>query len=277
MKFAILGAAGFIARRHFETIYALNHEVVLAHDPASNVGFMDEYSNKIFFTQSERLFWDAAETMDAMVVICSPNNFHAQQIAEANLRGLPVICEKPLCLSEPQLWSLKHINANVYPIMQLRYSNAEKELARIAALPGKKWIALDYVAPRGRWFSNTWKGFTPTSGGILLNIGIHAFDMIARHFGQPTWACLRPDGTIDAQLGLHHLTARISTQGKACREIKVTADEQGGIKSTVIFTGEMNLHHKAYEAILSGKGLRLEDAEPGLRFVWGLQKLGVAL
>ena len=48
-NFLIIGCAGYIAKKHIESIYQLNHSVVAAFDLNSNVGFLDSYSKNIHF------------------------------------------------------------------------------------------------------------------------------------------------------------------------------------------------------------------------------------
>ena len=39
-------------------------------------------------------------------------------------------------------------------------------------------IDLDYITRRGKWYQYSWKGNHEKSGGIMMNIGIHFFDLL---------------------------------------------------------------------------------------------------
>jgi UDP-N-acetyl-2-amino-2-deoxyglucuronate dehydrogenase len=44
-------------------------------------------------------------------------------------------------------------------------------------------IVLTYITPRGQWYSHSWKGSEEKSGGVVMNIGIHFFDLLLWLFG----------------------------------------------------------------------------------------------
>jgi UDP-N-acetyl-2-amino-2-deoxyglucuronate dehydrogenase len=52
-------------------------------------------------------------------------------------------------------------------------------------LAGKKDIDLTYITPRGKWYKVSWKGDNEKSGGVVMNIGVHFFDMLTWIFGKP--------------------------------------------------------------------------------------------
>jgi UDP-N-acetyl-2-amino-2-deoxyglucuronate dehydrogenase len=54
-RFALIGAAGFIAPRHFKAILETGHEVVTAFDKFDSVGIIDSFFPQAdFFTEFER-------------------------------------------------------------------------------------------------------------------------------------------------------------------------------------------------------------------------------
>ena len=54
-KFALIGAAGFVAPRHMAAIKAVGGELVAAMDPNDSVGILDSYfPQAAFFTEFER-------------------------------------------------------------------------------------------------------------------------------------------------------------------------------------------------------------------------------
>src|SRR3989304_1120059 len=38
---------------------------------------------------------------------------------------------------------------------------------------------------RGAWYQPSWKGDTEKSGGLIMNIGVHLFDLLIWIFGEP--------------------------------------------------------------------------------------------
>lgn len=54
-KFALIGAAGYIAPRHMKAIKDTGNDLVAAVDPHDNVGIIDSFfPNARFFTEIER-------------------------------------------------------------------------------------------------------------------------------------------------------------------------------------------------------------------------------
>lgn len=43
LRFAIIGAAGYVAPRHMQAIKTLGHTLVAAYDPYDGVGILDTY------------------------------------------------------------------------------------------------------------------------------------------------------------------------------------------------------------------------------------------
>ena len=86
-RFALIGAAGYIAPRHMMAIRDLGHEIVVACDPNDSVGIIDSISPKSeFFTEFERFEEYAYRVQGSTnpidyVSICSPNYLHAAHIA----------------------------------------------------------------------------------------------------------------------------------------------------------------------------------------------------
>ena len=81
-RFALLGAAGYVAPRHMEAMKALGHELVAACDTHDGVGVLDRYFPQCrFFTEVERFdrHLEKMRRRDAsveFVSICTPNYLH---------------------------------------------------------------------------------------------------------------------------------------------------------------------------------------------------------
>lgn len=194
-RFALIGAAGYIAPRHMKAIAETGNELVAAYDPNDSVGVIDSYFPKAdFFTEFERFdrhiekLRRGGNPVD-YVSICSPNYLHDAHIRFALRSGAHAICEKPIVLNPWNVDALAEIEAEtglrVYTILQLRLHPAIQALKqRYADYMGDPLdVDLTYITSRGSWYHHSWKGDTSKSGGIATNIGVHFFDMLAWVFG----------------------------------------------------------------------------------------------
>ena len=100
-RFALIGAAGYIAPRHMKAIKDTANDLIAAYDPYDGVGIMDSnFPNADFFTEFERFdrhidkLRRSGEPID-FVSICSPNYLHDAHIRFGLKNGCDVICEKP--------------------------------------------------------------------------------------------------------------------------------------------------------------------------------------
>lgn len=104
-KFALVGAAGYIAPRHMKAIRETGNELVAAYDKNDSVGIIDSYFPEAdFFTEFER-FDRHLEKLRRRnnqidyLSICSPNYLHDSHIRFGLRLHADVICEKPLVLN----------------------------------------------------------------------------------------------------------------------------------------------------------------------------------
>ena len=137
-KFALIGAAGFIAPRHMKAIKDTGNNLVAALDKFDSVGIIDSYFPEAdFFTEFER-FDRHIEKMRLQgnridyVSVCSPNYLHDSHIRFGLRNNADVICEKPLVLNP---WNLDAL--------------AEIGVDRAAAAPGPIGVAQLAVRPPG--------------------------------------------------------------------------------------------------------------------------------
>ena len=104
-KFALIGAAGYIAPRHMKAIKDTGNTLSAAYDKFDSVGVIDSYfPDADFFVEFERFdrhiekLKRASQSID-YVSICSPNYLHDSHIRFGLKNGADVICEKPLVLN----------------------------------------------------------------------------------------------------------------------------------------------------------------------------------
>lgn len=265
-RFAILGAAGHIARVHVDAIAAFGGKVVAVCDPLPMVGYLDRYfPHAAYFPNEDALHLYLQNNEVDYTVICTPSHLHVEQIR--SLAPLTrVICEKPAALSLTEYDSLKQYHTRVNVVLQLRHLSY---LDTLRELPGP--LLLTYKAPRGEWYRHAWKYDPRRSGGVLLNIGVHAFDLLTHLYGPVTdvESCVL---TKDAAIGRFTLgTTRISfdiatyTDAKADRSLRQGDDGNSLIYS--LNTGATTSHLKVYNSILAGEGTLLNAIRPTFELI----------
>ncbi|WP_444901162.1 UDP-N-acetyl-2-amino-2-deoxy-D-glucuronate oxidase [Microbulbifer sp. SSSA007] len=282
-RFALIGAAGYIAPRHMRAIKDTGNELVSAYDINDSVGIIDSISPQSeFFTEFERFTEHAwtlkrnTETALDYVSVCSPNYLHHAHIAAGLRLGCDVICEKPLVPTPVILDELSLIEREtgkrVYNILQLRHHQAildlKDKVAREAS-EHKYDVDLTYITSRGKWYMESWKGDPRKSFGVATNIGVHFYDMLHFIFGNLQRSVVHFTGEHKAAGYLEYEKARVrwflsidandlpaSVKGKkpTYRSITVSGEEME------FSEGFTDLHTTSYREILSGGGYGIEDA-----------------
>ena len=295
-KFALIGAAGFIAPRHMRAIKDTGNQLVAALDKTDCVGVIDSYfPDAHFFTEFERFDRhlekrrrEDGEKVD-YVTICSPNYLHDAHIRFALRIDAHAICEKPIVLNPWNLDALQEIvketGRDVHTVLQLRLHPAIVALKkRIDNSPSDKKYDIDltYITPRGRWYMVSWKGNIEKSGGLATNIGVHFFDMLQWIFGEVQYNIVHVDEPVRAggylelerarvrwflSLDRHDLPGQPSgAEVSTFRSITVDGVE-------VEFSGGFtDLHTRTYEEILAGRGWGLADAKPSVETVSNIRR-----
>lgn len=294
MKFALIGAAGYIAPRHMKAIKETGHELVAALDPNDSVGIIDSYFPEAdFFTEFERFdrhlekLRRRGQGVD-YVSICSPNYLHDAHIRFGLRLGAHVICEKPIVLNPWNVEALMELEeeypGKIYNILQLRLHPSVIALKKKVdeGDPDKIYdIDLQYFTSRGRWYHISWKGDIQKSGGIASNIGVHFFDMLMWIFGEvkdseliessatrATGRLILERARVNWDLGVdyNYIPKEIKATGaRTYRSIKIGEEEfefSGG------FT---ELHTRSYEEILEGRGFGIGEVMSVVELVSGLR------
>ncbi|QIP13887.1 Gfo/Idh/MocA family oxidoreductase [Spirosoma aureum] len=289
-RFALIGAAGFIAPRHMKAIKETGSQLVTAFDKFDSVGVMDSYFPEAdFFTEFERFdrhidkLRRSGHPVD-YVSICSPNYLHDAHIRFGLRSGANVICEKPLVLNPWNIDGLAEIEAEtgnrVSNILQLRLHPSIIALKkRIENGPAHKMYDLDlaYITSRGKWYGISWKGDITKSGGIATNIGVHFFDMLTWIFGpvKQNRVHVREVNQAAGYLELERARVRwfLSTDSVTLPESVKLANRQTYRSLQIegeeieFSDGFTDLHTKSYEQIMAGNGYGLSEAYPSIEIV----------
>lgn len=295
-RFALIGAAGYVAARHLKAIKTTGHTLVAALDKADNVGILDDYFPQAnFFVEFERFDRHVDKlrrqgTKIDYVSICSPNYLHDSHIRFALRSNADAICEKPVVLNPWNIDALKAIEAEtdnrIFTILQLRLHPSIVELKkRIEEGPADRIYDIDltYITGRGRWYSISWKGDTLRSGGIATNIGVHFFDMLTWIFGDVKKSVVHLSEATKAAGFLSLARARVRWflsvdfedipgpfKEKSVRTYRsITIDD-------AIFEfseGFADLHTESYRRIMDGEGFTLDDARRSIEMVYTIRNM----
>jgi UDP-N-acetyl-2-amino-2-deoxyglucuronate dehydrogenase len=294
-RFALIGAAGYIAPRHMKAIQDTGNVLVAAYDPYDGVGVLDNYFPEAhFFTEFERFdrhiekLRQEGQQVDFMV-ICSPNHLHDSHIRFALKSGCQVICEKPIVLNPWNFDSLLKVEAEtknrVFSILQLRLHPqiiALKKKIDASDIDQIFTVDLKYITARGQWYHHSWKGNESKSGGIATNIGIHFFDMLIWIFGEVTASTVhaltsdKASGELqltkaqvkwNLSIDSSDLPKELQTNGKKVyRSIRINDEE------FEFSEGFEDLHSTSYREILVGNGFGLLDAKKSIELVHQIRK-----
>jgi UDP-N-acetyl-2-amino-2-deoxyglucuronate dehydrogenase len=297
-RFALTGAAGFIAPRHMKAIKETGSSLVAALDPKDSVGIIDSYfPDADFFIESERFdrhldkLHRAGQPVD-FVSICSPNYLHDAHIRMALRNGAHAICEKPIVLNPWNIDGLAAIEAEsgrlVHTILQLRHHPAIVTLREQYAgrRDGMTDIDVTYITSRGKWYHRSWKGEMEKSGGVATNIGVHFFDMLGWIFGglRSSVVHRRQQDCASGVLELDRARVRwfLSVNADHLPEAQRTKGQRTFRSITVGGTevefseGFGDLHTVSYQEILAGRGYGLLDARPSIEVVQAIREAPLA-
>ena len=290
-KFALIGAAGYIAPRHMKAINDTRNNLMTALDPQYSVGILDSYFPQThFFTEFERfdrhiekLKYDKGINLD-YVSICSPNYLHDAHIRFALRSGADAICEKPLVLNPWNLDKLQKVEENtgkkIFNILQLRVHPSIITL-REKILSEKKdtkyEVQLTYLTSRGNWYNTAWKGDESKSGGVATNIGVHFFDMLSWLFGkvQEVKVVKREQNTVSGYLEFENARVKWFLSTEANYLLKEVKEKGQTTFRSITIDGEelefsggfTDLHTLVYKDILDGKGYGLNQARTAIEIV----------
>ncbi|MBX2845295.1 MAG: Gfo/Idh/MocA family oxidoreductase [Saprospiraceae bacterium] len=180
--FALIGSNGYIASRHVEAIAATGGQLVATLDPKPL-----SKENSTHFTDEAAFFKHVEEQAVDYVSICSPSFLHAKHAKKAMEAGCNVICEKPLALRLDDFQALKALEKkhqkNCFAVFQFRQSTTIQSIKNTINPHEPQKVELFFQGYRPTQYWESWKGNVEQSGGILTNIGIHYFDIVAFWLG----------------------------------------------------------------------------------------------
>ena len=281
-KFVLIGAAGFVAKRHMKAIKDVGGELIACIDPHDNVGILDSYfPDALYFREFERFDRFCSDQKIDYVSICSPNYLHNAHCRFALRIGANAICEKPLTLNPKNIDKLKELELSsgrkVWNILQLRLSETALQVKQeisdnIDCLA--KVASLEYYTPRGCWYDYSWKTNIEKSGGIATNIGIHLFDLLLWLFGGScsvlSWYTEPRKAIGQFRIGMFVIKVILSIEKNYLPKRLLTLNG----KEFELSKGFKDLHTLSYQKIIDGNGFGIDEVLPAVTLCSQLRHIG---
>jgi UDP-N-acetyl-2-amino-2-deoxyglucuronate dehydrogenase len=269
-QFVLLGAAGFVSPRHMKAIKDVGGNLLAALDPHDSVGVLDQYFPECeFFNDIEPLDRFCCKNGPDYVVVATPNYFHEAHCKFGLRVGADVICEKPVALTEKNIDGLSRVEQQtgkrVWNVLQCRYHPAIVLPLLPSPLGDRVKLTIDYVTPRGAWYSHSWKSDVSKSGGLATNIGVHLFDLAVCLYGKFLYSTMSVVSEREMAGSLELQSASVSW--RLSIKMGETPKRMFNIDGVDydLTTGFNDLHTKVYQEVLAGRGFGLDDARESIR------------
>lgn len=183
-----IGGMGFVHYNAYKKID--NAEVIAVADPRVEMAKEKIGEDKVnVYASLEELL--SAESVD-MVDICTPSYMHADLSIMAMERGLDVLCEKPMSVTEEdsariiatvertgKTFMTAHVVRFMAPYVYLKSVIDSGELGKPVHIQMKR------ISATPRWSWENWMRDLTKSGGAPVDLSIHDIDFIQYVFGQP--------------------------------------------------------------------------------------------
>ena len=288
-NFAITGVAGFVAPRHLKAIADTGNRLVAAVDPHDAVGILDRLCVRRPVLHRVRALRSASREAPP------GSGGRARALCVRVLAELPARRAYPTCAARRCRCDLREAAGHqpVEPRRRSRSSRAKPvagstqccsfgctrhwwRFANAASGTARRRhvVQLAYLTARGRWYDVSWKGVEERSGGIVINIGIHFFDLLVWLFGPVERAevHLREGKRAAGTLVLANADVAWYLSAESS-DLPFTPEP--GKKTTfrsIIVDGEQlefsdgftDLHTRVYEEVLAGRGFGIADARPSI-------------
>jgi predicted dehydrogenase len=187
-KFAIIGC-GRIAVRHAENINRVGKLTAVCDiDEEKANSFALKYNAQPFTSITELLH--SGIEID-IVVICTPNGYHAEHSIKALMAGKHVLCEKPMCLTVADANKIikaeKMTQKKLYVVKSMRFNPLLRDLKRLIKTGelGQVYsfqLSCFWNRPQ-EYYINSWHGKKFPDGGTLYTQFSHYIDAMLWLFG----------------------------------------------------------------------------------------------
>ena len=189
IRFAIIGC-GRIAERHALHIHTYGQLVAVCDVIDTKAKILAEQYAVSRYLSIEALL-DSAESID-VVVICTPNDLHAQQAILALQKGFHVLVEKPMAIHsgdcKKMIAASQLAGKQLFTVVQNRFN--PPVLAVKNALDNGMFGKIYSIQLSCFWnrnpdyYVNSWKGSKELDGGTLFTQFSHFIDLLYWFFGE---------------------------------------------------------------------------------------------
>ena len=287
-NFLIIGASGYIARKHVDAIYRTKNNVSVVIDKNESIGYIDTFFPNAKYFKSLKdydLFLTKNKNKIDFFVICTPNYLHFSHIKYAVRRKYKIICEKPLVINHKQIKKIKIYESEgliINTILQLRYNKSLQNLKKNIKSKNFYNVNLIYISPRGDWYKKSWKGDENKSGGIIFNLGIHFIDILLWLFGHINEIKIhyRADDTLSGSFSFQNanvnwLLSFNPNYASSKNKFKYFRKMIVNNKTIDLSDNFNNLHIKSYKKILKDKGIKVNEIEDSVLISNRIQKIKI--
>lgn len=279
--------SGSIARTHIDALAGLEEACLVAitgrnpttsRDLAEMAGAQIEASVESLVQRGD---------VDA-VLIATPSGAHLEPVLAAIGAGKHVLCEKPLEVQSPRVFSMveraRDVGVFLGGFFPMRFGAGAREVKQ--ALDEGRFGRLVSLGARVKWWrdaayyrDSSWRGtWALDGGGALMNQGIHAVDLLQWFGGKPAMVSafagtlahpgIEVEDTLSAILKWESGAMGTLTTSTACHPgLDLTIEVSGDAGTAVLVNGKIEFWHFAEErlgdeAIRSGGGVRSEEGLP---------------
>jgi UDP-N-acetyl-2-amino-2-deoxyglucuronate dehydrogenase len=183
LHFAIIGC-GRIAIRHAENIKRVGILAAVCDiEEEKAIKFAQTYNTQAFTSLLDLL--QSGITID-VVVICTPNGFHAEHSIKALMAGKHVLCEKPMSLTTEDAHQMRDTalkySKKLFVVKQNRYNPPvlfvktlldEQKLGKILSFQ----LNCFWNRPQA-YYTGDWRGTKSLDGGLLYTQFSHFIDLL---------------------------------------------------------------------------------------------------
>ncbi len=190
-RVALVGC-GVISPVHIRAILKAGQKIVALCDViperAKKLAEENRLPNAALFTDYEKMLDDVRPDI---VHICTPHDLHAPMTVAALNRGIHVLCEKPLAISEEQLVRIlaaeQKSPAKLGVCHQNRYEpNMRKLKETVEEPPLGGYANVVWKRDANYYASGAWRGTRAhEGGGVLINQALHTMDLMQWILGMP--------------------------------------------------------------------------------------------
>ena len=138
---------------------------------------------------------------DALVVVASPVRYHADHSIRALERGASVLCEKPMAMDIPEAEKMLEAERSAkgflavghvrrfFPAVEFVHSLQKAgTMGALKSVDAREGGKFDWAVTSQSFFDHR-----EIQGGVLLDIGIHVFDLLIYCFGDAQIQCYEDD------------------------------------------------------------------------------------